>query len=200
MTPTLASLLQTLRGRLSRRQMRLIACACVRRQLPVLRSTDEVVTLAERFADGKATAHELASARFGGRFRPGHPAWAVCWAPSEEPWARMERSMTWIVGAAGMPTSTFRQELKAQAEVMVEIAGNLLEPAPFDPFWVSWGDGIVAKMAQTIYDERDFAQMPILGDALEDAGCADGRILGHCRDQTTHYRGCWLLDLLLGRS
>jgi hypothetical protein len=51
-------------------------------------------------------------------------------------------------------------------------------------------------MAQAIYDERRFGDLPILADALEDAGCNDARILSHCRDEQEHVRGCWVLDLV----
>ena len=55
-------------------------------------------------------------------------------------------------------------------------------------------------MAQAIDAERDFTRMPILGDALEDAGCTDEPILAHCRQPGIHTRGCWVVDLLLGRD
>jgi hypothetical protein len=54
----------------------------------------------------------------------------------------------------------------------------------------------VLAIARTIYDERAFDQMPILGDALEDAGCTDDQILGHCRHDQPHARGCFVVDLL----
>ena len=57
------------------------------------------------------------------------------------------------------------------------------------------------RLAQGIYDERAFDRLPVLGDALEDAGCHDDAVLGHCRQQgKQHVRGCWLGDLLTGRS
>jgi hypothetical protein len=52
-----------------------------------------------------------------------------------------------------------------------------------------------------MYEWREFSAMPILADALQDAGCEDDTILGHCRDpQFTHVRGCWVVDLVLGKS
>ena len=52
-----------------------------------------------------------------------------------------------------------------------------------------------------MYDSRDFAPMPILADALQDAGCEHEDILAHCRDANgTHVRGCWVVDLVLGKS
>jgi hypothetical protein len=55
-------------------------------------------------------------------------------------------------------------------------------------------------MAQAIYNERGFDRLPILGDALEDAGCTDRDILDHCRGPGPHVRGCWAVDLLLGKG
>ncbi|QDU20371.1 hypothetical protein ETAA1_23230 [Urbifossiella limnaea] len=51
-----------------------------------------------------------------------------------------------------------------------------------------------------MYESRDFAPMPVLADALEDAGCADNDILAHCRGDGPHVRGCWVVDLVLGKS
>jgi hypothetical protein len=51
-----------------------------------------------------------------------------------------------------------------------------------------------------MYDSRDFALMPILGDALQDAGCESADILDHCRGDGPHVRGCWVVDLVLGKS
>jgi len=57
------------------------------------------------------------------------------------------------------------------------------------------------QLAQHIYDSRDFSPMPILADALQDAGCDHGDILTHCRDANApHVRGCWVVDLILGKS
>jgi len=56
------------------------------------------------------------------------------------------------------------------------------------------------RTAQAIYEERSFDRLPQLADVLEAAGCADAEIIGHCRDKGPHVRGCWLLDLLLGKE
>ena len=65
---------------------------------------------------------------------------------------------------------------------------------------LKWNGGCVVKVAAAIYDERAFDRMPILADALEDAGCDNADILNHCREPGEHVRGCWVLDLLLGKK
>jgi hypothetical protein len=55
-------------------------------------------------------------------------------------------------------------------------------------------------MGGAIYDERAFDRLPVLADALEDAGCADADLLGHLRGPGPHVRGCWAVDLILGKS
>jgi hypothetical protein len=81
------------------------------------------------------------------------------------------------------------------------IFGSPFRPAPaLDPAWLAWNDGTVAKLAAAIYDARRFADLPILADALEEAGCADAAILAHCRGGGEHVRGCWAVDLLTGRQ
>jgi len=59
---------------------------------------------------------------------------------------------------------------------------------------------MVVKLAESIYDERAFDRMPILADALEEAGCANADILAHCRQPGEHVRGCWAVDLILGKE
>jgi hypothetical protein len=69
-----------------------------------------------------------------------------------------------------------------------------------DPSWRDWNNGTVVKLAQAIYDDRAFDRLPILADALEDAGCNNAEILEHCRGPGPHVRGCWVIDLLLSKQ
>jgi hypothetical protein len=72
-------------------------------------------------------------------------------------------------------------------------------PAP-DPAWLAWNDGTVVKLAQRISQEGRFRDLPVLADALEEAGCSAGEVLEHCRQAGRHYGGCWVLKLLLARQ
>lgn len=65
--------------------------------------------------------------------------------------------------------------------------------------WLSWHAGTIPKLAESIYADRAFDRLPILADALEEAGCTDAEILQHCREVGPHVRGCWVVDLLLDK-
>ena len=82
-----------------------------------------------------------------------------------------------------------------------QLIGPLLfRPVALNTAWLAWNDGTIPKLAQAIYDDRAFDRLPILADALEDAGCTDADILGHCRGGGEHTRGCWVVDLVLGKG
>jgi hypothetical protein len=70
-------------------------------------------------------------------------------------------------------------------------------PLSIDPNWLTSNEGTVRKLAQAIRDERRFGDLPILADALEEAGCIDPEVLAHCREPGNHTRRCWLVDRLL---
>ncbi len=79
---------------------------------------------------------------------------------------------------------------------MHEFFGNPFRPVALDPAWCT---STVVALARGIYDERAFDRMPILADALQDAGCDSADVLTHCRGPGPHARGCWVVDLVLGK-
>jgi hypothetical protein len=87
-----------------------------------------------------------------------------------------------------------------QADLLRDIVGNPFRPAAVEPSWLAWNDRCVERMAHGVYEERAFDRLPILHDALLDAGCDDEAILAHCRAPQGHVRGCWVIDLLLAKS
>lgn len=87
-----------------------------------------------------------------------------------------------------------------QCDLLRDIIGNPFLPLSFDPVWLSGNDAAAVMLAEAIYEDRAFDRLPILGDALEEAGCADTEILGHCRQPGSHARGCWVVDLLLNKE
>jgi hypothetical protein len=91
-------------------------------------------------------------------------------------------------------------ESARQAALLRDIVGNPFQVVTIDPAWLRWNTGCVEQIARGIYDDRRFAELPVLADALEEAGCDNAEILGHCRQPGEHVRGCWVLDSLLGRA
>jgi hypothetical protein len=82
-------------------------------------------------------------------------------------------------------------------QIIRDIFGNPFRAAVADPSWLAPG---VVELAQTIYDERAFNQLLELAVALEGVGCHDADVLAHCRHRGPHVRGCWIVDLILGKS
>jgi hypothetical protein len=216
-------MLEFLRGRASNRKRRLFAVACCR--LAWRQTTDgragEAMTLAERYADEAATAVELRAA-CAAAWEAAKAAWsfgrtaegalaraAAAAAAPDRKYARSARigldpvligSRSIARDAVGGP--------RAQAQLLRDLFGNPFRPPPpIDPHWLTWEAGTVKRLAQAAYDERDLPagtldqdRLAVLADALEEAGCQDVQILGHLRSGGEHYRGCHILDTLLGKE
>jgi hypothetical protein len=92
-----------------------------------------------------------------------------------------------------------RAEVNAVLRALVwDVAGNPFAPVTFDP---AWRTSAVVALAGQMYESGEFGSMPILADALDDAGCDNDDIINHCRDSNwNHVRGCWVLDLVLGKG
>jgi hypothetical protein len=204
-----------LRGQASERKLRLFACACCRR-LWGLFLADEcrpAVEVAERFADGRATEEQLRQAhRLAGRAMDAYRwrAHAAPFAATQHPLCREEggagpAGYDWL--ASTLHTASLRPggsevggEAQAQADLLRCIIGNPFRPVTPRPAWLAWEGGTVPKLAEAIYEECAFDRLPILADALEEAGCTEPDLLAHLRGPGPHVRGCWALDLLLGKS
>jgi hypothetical protein len=92
----------------------------------------------------------------------------------------------WAVEALGAP---------AREWLLRDVFGNPFRPVEFAPDWRTEN---VLGIARGAYDEREFGRLPILADALQDAGCDSDELLAHCRESVFHVQGCWALDLVLG--
>jgi hypothetical protein len=203
----------------SPRKLRYFLVACARRVLP--REPDremmEALAVAERFADQAASARELARARTAlkaqqasraARWKPLYsnhirslPAWhatreQVVRAAAEGSgccaWSSTRR--TW----GNHTVMTFpEEELRAQADLLRDIFGNPFQHPAFAP---TWRAPEVLQLARAIYKDRAFDGLPILADALEDAGCDNQELLAHARSPGPHVCGCWALDLILQKE
>jgi hypothetical protein len=87
--------------------------------------------------------------------------------------------------------------IKPKADLLRCLFANPFGPVAFDPAWLT---STVRAMARGMYEGREFSAMPILADALQDAGCESEELLGHCRGPGPHVRGCWVVDLVLGQA
>jgi hypothetical protein len=196
--------------RITNRKRRLFACACCRLLWDQLADPRNraAVEVAERFADGRATQEELARAHLeacavprparGDAYRLHlSAANAVLEAADTGPRPRLGS----VVLPFG-PTRGRRRSAEAPrlADLFREVVGNPFRSLNLDPAWLAWDDGCVQKLARRIYDERDFAALPVLADALEEAGGSDAHILRHCRGPGPHVLGCWVVDFLLGKG
>jgi hypothetical protein len=90
--------------------------------------------------------------------------------------------------------------LKVQADLLREVFGDPFRPAAVDPVWRRWNGGCVRKLAQGIYENRAFDELPILADAVEEAGCHHAGLLAHLRSPGPHVLGCCALDVVLGKG
>jgi hypothetical protein len=100
------------------------------------------------------------------------------------------------------PFEDVRQEcLGAMIPLLRDIVGNPFQVLPAcDAAWLEASGGLAGRLAASIYEERRFTELPILADALEDAGCQEPQLLEHLRGPGPHERGCWALDVVLGKG
>jgi hypothetical protein len=192
----------------NRRRLRLFACACCRHFWDHFQRepSRRAVEVAERFADGRATEEERKSAFDDARRAcdPHFPELAhlATFSVAEDG----NFDLTRLTAHAAHAVAEWLDEIghgeryRELADLLRDIVGNPWGNAGIAPPWLAWNDGFIPRFAQTIYDDRAFDQLPILADALEDAGCADDALLSHLRGPGPHVRGCWALDLILGRE
>lgn len=204
----------------SPRKLRLFSVACCGSLLRVLDNPRcwKLVEVAERFADGLTTDRQLEAAR--SKFRrawlpKGHDmenagfkwdAWKAIFVAAggkfasdpavTDPFYHANETIWYVSGAISQhPTMPMEEDL--QADLLRCIFGNPYRPAKIEPSLLT---DSVMKVARTIYEDKVFDRMPILGDALEECGVTDGPLLAHFRTPTPHARGCHVLDLVLGKD
>jgi hypothetical protein len=213
-----------------KRKLWLFGCACFRRHWHLLRDerTRKCVELAEQFVDGAATGEELDTAWIS--FDEGAYQDGLADYPSLDSYEAIRNLIGFVDPAASLQTageiaeavggflteslipiadqstpkektltweSAEQQERRVQTDLLRDIFGNPFRPITINPSWLT---PTVVALTSGIYSEKAFDRMPILADALQDAGCDNEDILNHCRQPGEHTRGCWALDLLLDKS
>jgi hypothetical protein len=214
-------MLEFLRGRASDRKLRLFGCACCRHIWDLLtdRRSREAVEVAEGYADGQAFDADL-DAAYDAAFAvvpaPGGspaPEWvanssapfAAAWVAHPNPNGDFPLDVARYAAAA--LHAQCRPETPEEADqcrLLRDLFGNPFRPVSLAPAWMT---PTVLDLAQAAYDNRllpsgllDNSRLAVLADALEEAGCTDPDMLGHLRGPGTHVRGCWVIDLLLGKE
>jgi hypothetical protein len=195
-----SKMLQSMLGQCGARKLRLFACACCRHLGPLLDSERclHLLTVAERFADGQATEQELALARVAAQpaNKWGERAAGFAAAASlDMPWAVLH--VLDNVRAAHQRKPDKDAARLGQVAIIRDVFGNHFPRVKASPAWSQWNDGLVVRMAEQIYEERTFEDLPMLADALEEAGCEQPSLLGHLRGGGVHVPGCWALDVVL---
>ena len=154
------------------------------------------VEAAEGFADGQLSAADLEAAHQAHLL--AHAAAAV---QRGKRWARTRGCLLSGCALAAVEpdrcrlvAATGREVVPVATALIRDVFGGRPRPAAFAP---AWRTSDVLAVARGVYNERAFDRLPILADALQDFGCADDELLGHCRDRSPHVRGCWALDLVL---
>jgi hypothetical protein len=180
----------------------------------------EAVALVERLADREATPEELNRFR-GALVHEGYRAGSrntyrrLCLCvvgPNARLWDSVKQAADLVSelrlaaahgpdfrSAAGDWVALFQSERVPPCDLIRDVFGP--SPVRATPPVVSpWLTSTVTALAQHIYRSLDFSPMPILADALQDAGCENPDVLGHCRGDGPHVRGCWVVDLVLGNG
>jgi hypothetical protein len=193
--------------RVSERKRRLVCVACCRHLWDLLpEAARQTLMVAERFADGRASGGDLATAREAASRLPGNASAAVLLSANNPLSTGTAVSATRSVCAAlhTLCNLSWEQERHLQAVLIRDVLGNPFQPVSPDP---SWSRLTVRALAKAAYEERrspdgslDVGLLGILADALEEAGCHHAGILTHLRIRGPHAPGCWPLDLLLGKE
>lgn len=194
-------MLEFLRGKASDRKLRLFAVGCCRRIWQRLKDERcrRVVGVAERFADGLASQEELEAALELAVIFTQDVTRREDMGPTAAAFFVTHASLDDLLRVPGAASrSAGAAETQGQCRLIWDIFGPLVfRPIAIDPSWLT---STVINLAQAIYTDRAFSRLAVLADALEDAGCTQQDILNHCRQPGDHVRGCFVIDLLLGRE
>jgi len=186
----------------SARKFRLFSVGCCRHSAAVMShpANRRCLEVAERYADGLASEEErrksLRAASFAAAINAlvgADPAREAAHVAGDVPFYAANA----VEARGGDREPVRRAEAAALCELLRDVVGNPFRPPRLDP---AWRTGVAVGLAEAIYEERAFDRLPILADALEEAGCGDVAIQAHLRGPGPHVRGCWALDLALNKE
>lgn len=190
---------------LTPRKARLFACACCRLKTDIITLDDRhtIAGLAEEFADGRVDDMGLKIAHLTARdlcaVEPDNRARRLAFLVTE-PVVNLvnvaSEAVEWLLPVSGERTSL---DYAGPNHILADLIREIF-PHSDHSFDSTWRTPAVKDLAHGIYDSRDFTALPLLADALEEVGCTLDAVLAHCRDsQSKHVRGCWAVDLVLGK-
>jgi len=200
-----------------RRKLRLFLCGCCRLVPDEAASADRRLNCSavENFAEGVMSTGRLIAIRKHHESEANSPNtldWALRRALLSRDRFLWDETICGVAVAEILEVGRFRTEMESAekqrwrrirdkgrvqiATLFRDIFGNPFRPVTFDP---RWRTSDVVDLARGIYEDKAFERMPILADALMDAGCEDEQIIGHCRGDGPHVRGCWVVDLILDK-
>jgi hypothetical protein len=204
-------MLEFLRGKVSDRKLRLFAVASFGRLVALLPDPRQRrgIEVLEQLAEGTVTKAACRGVTAEVRQAIPQDDWVAGMPPTDHlhyialmlyrEFCSSSIAVHAIAATAGLADGAGEQH--EQVRLMRDIAGPFpFRPVTVDQSWLRRNDGTVVKLAQAIYEERAFDRLPILADAVMDAGCNNDDILSHCRSEGPHVRGCWVVDLLLGQE
>jgi hypothetical protein len=183
----------------SHRKLRLFACACCRRVWSAIADDRSrwAVEVAERYADRLTSRHELVLGFAAARAVAGNGGFAAAAAAALS--GNLDRAAT--QAALAGDACRWAEERAGQADLLRDIFGNPFLPRPtVEPAWRSRNEAAVTALAHAAYDERAFGRLPRLAGLLEGAEGTSPGLLAHLRGPGPHVRGCWAIDLILGKS
>jgi hypothetical protein len=203
------------KGKPDTRKLRLLGCACCRRVWDsLLHGSRQAIETSELHADGLASTRRLAKAALKAIASAETRAWDGSLYMTERIYSAADAARAAALAACkdrelrgnlGQPF--FAMVRRGAKQIMKEIAiqCTIIRCVYGNPFHTvmaasSWLTPTVTALAQAIYTDRAFDRVPFLADALEDAGCSNADILEHCRQPGEHCRGCWVVDVVLGRE
>jgi len=197
----LEAMLRFVRHRASPRKLRLFACACCRLYWDLLPHDKcrEAVELGEQYADDSLDeAQREAAYRELNRLLATERGLSARLGQATSCLLRPRFSPALVAERARTGGRYFHIKFR-QADLLRDLVGSPFRCPTLASAVRAANGGTIEGVARAIYEERRFEDLPLLADALEDAGCSDTALLDHCRQQGHHVFGCWAVDLALGR-
>lgn len=209
-------------GQLTERKTRLFGCACMRRVWHLLadEAAHGLLLMVESYAEDKLSLEELeraGEAMLAPHMQGLHNSLAgeallplvlkafMCAGLAQDGGQGIVVTAARIVATSTNSPSAANQAMVLERAAQATLLRDMFVPfrkKTLAPSVLAWHDGTVVNMARTMYEERDFSveRMAGLAEALKEAGCTDEEVLAHCRAGNGHFLGCWVFDLILGKS